>query len=204
MKNVVLLSIVTASLLLVGCGEEKAHEATQAQANTAHETQEATKSVTAQAQEAASSAIEKATQAVKETASAAKDAVAEKADEVKAVANKAVEATKEVATQAVEKTSAVAKEASDAVSKKVEEAKAAISAPSVNLSACAGCHGKDFEKKAMGVSKVVKDMSKADIETALKGYQAGTYGGNMKALMKGQVAQFDEAKIKAIAEQIGQ
>ncbi len=211
MKNVALLSIVTASLLLVGCGEEKAHEATQAAAKTAQESPAATtpstteeKSAVTQASEAATNVVEKATQAVKETASAAKEAVVEKATEVKEAANKAVEATKEVAAQAVEKTSATVQEATAAVSEKVEEAKAAVSTPKVDLTACGACHGANFEKKAMGVSKIVKDMSKADIETALKGYQAGTYGGNMKTLMKGQVAKFDEAKIKAIAEQIGQ
>jgi cytochrome c-type protein NapB len=67
---------------------------------------------------------------------------------------------------------------------------------------CAGCHGKDFEKKAMNVSKVVKDMSKEDIVKALKGYKDGSYGGAMKALMKGQVAKLDDAAIEALAAEI--
>jgi cytochrome c-type protein NapB len=69
-----------------------------------------------------------------------------------------------------------------------------------STAACAGCHGQHFEKKAMGVSKVVKDMSKADILVALKGYKAGTYGGSMKGIMKGQVANLSDADIKAIAD----
>jgi len=72
----------------------------------------------------------------------------------------------------------------------------------VNLSACAACHGKDFEKKAMNVSKVVKDLSKADIEAALKGYKEGK-GGKMASLMKGQVSKYSDDEIKAIANQIG-
>lgn len=72
----------------------------------------------------------------------------------------------------------------------------------VSTTACAGCHGQHFEKKAMGVSKIVKDMSTADILVALKGYKAGTYGGSMKGLMKGQVASLSEADMKAIADQI--
>jgi len=79
------------------------------------------------------------------------------------------------------------------------EAKPAVE---VNTAACAGCHGKDFEKKAMNVSKIVKDLSKADIEAALKGYKEGK-GGAMKAVMAGQVKNLDEAQIKAIAEKIG-
>jgi cytochrome c-type protein NapB len=71
-----------------------------------------------------------------------------------------------------------------------------------STAACVGCHGKNFEKKAMGKSKVVKDMSKADIVAALKGYKAGTYGGAMKGLMKGQVAKLSDADMEAIAASI--
>ena len=67
---------------------------------------------------------------------------------------------------------------------------------------CKGCHGANFEKKAMGISKVVKDMSKADILTAFKGYKDGSYGGAMKALMKGQVGSLSDADMEAIASEI--
>jgi len=73
----------------------------------------------------------------------------------------------------------------------------------VNTTACAGCHGKDFEKKALNVSKIVKDMKKADILTALKGYKDGSYGGGMKGIMKGQVSALTEEQMKAIAEKVG-
>ena len=68
---------------------------------------------------------------------------------------------------------------------------------------CAGCHGQTGEKVALGKSKVIKDLSKTDIVTALKGYKDGTYGGSMKGLMKGQVAKLSDADIKAIADHIG-
>ena len=72
----------------------------------------------------------------------------------------------------------------------------------VSTAGCAGCHGKNFEKHAMGKSKVVKDMTHAEIATALKGYKAGTYGGAMKGLMKGQVATYTDAQIKEVAKYI--
>jgi cytochrome c-type protein NapB len=72
----------------------------------------------------------------------------------------------------------------------------------VSTAGCAGCHGKNFEKHAMGKSKVVKNMSKADIVAALKGYKTGTYGGAMKGIMKGQVASLSDADIQAIADSI--
>ena len=71
-----------------------------------------------------------------------------------------------------------------------------------STAACKGCHGASFEKKAMGKSKVVKDMSKADIVTALKGYKDGSYGGVMKGIMKGQVASLSDADMEAIANEI--
>jgi cytochrome c-type protein NapB len=102
------------------------------------------------------------------------------------------------------------------VEKKVEEKKAQTPAPKaeepkseekattqVNTTACAGCHGANFEKKAMGVSKVVKDLSKADIVKALKGYKDGSYGGAMKGIMKGQAGPLSDAQIEAIANKIG-
>jgi len=72
----------------------------------------------------------------------------------------------------------------------------------VNTAGCQGCHGANFEKKAMGKSKVVKDLSKEDIVKALKGYKDGSYGGAMKGMMKGQVASLSEADMLAIADAI--
>ena len=68
---------------------------------------------------------------------------------------------------------------------------------------CIGCHGANGEKKALGKSKVIKDMSKAEIEASLLGYQNGTYGGQMKGLMIGQVKSLSAGDIKAIANKIG-
>ncbi|MDC0933434.1 cytochrome C [Arcobacteraceae bacterium] len=68
---------------------------------------------------------------------------------------------------------------------------------SVNLGACKGCHGANFEKKALGKSKIVKDLTKAEVSAALVGYKNGTYGGPMKGVMKGQVAKYSEADLKA-------
>jgi len=65
---------------------------------------------------------------------------------------------------------------------------------------CAGCHGVTGEKKALGKSAVIKGWESTKVVTALQGYQAGTYGGAMKGLMKGQVASLDDAKIEAIAK----
>ncbi|MCK4442297.1 MAG: cytochrome C [Sulfurovaceae bacterium] len=77
-----------------------------------------------------------------------------------------------------------------------------VSASAYDTKACAGCHGKDFEKKAMGVSKVVKESPKDEIVKALKGYKAKTFGGPMKAIMQGQAAALSDKEIEEIATQI--
>jgi cytochrome c-type protein NapB len=67
----------------------------------------------------------------------------------------------------------------------------------VNLGACKGCHGANFEKAALGKSKIVKDMTKAEVSAALVGYKKGTYGGPMAGVMKGQVAKYSEADLSS-------
>jgi len=67
---------------------------------------------------------------------------------------------------------------------------------------CAGCHGQHGEKKAMGKSKVINTFSSEEVVSALKGYKAGTYGGAMKGLMKGQVANLDDKQIESLGAYI--
>ncbi len=67
----------------------------------------------------------------------------------------------------------------------------------VNLGACKGCHGQNWEKAALGKSKIVADMSKADVSKSLVGYKNGTYGGAMAGVMKGQVAKYSDAELSS-------
>jgi len=65
---------------------------------------------------------------------------------------------------------------------------------------CSACHGASGEKKALGKSAVIKGWEAQKTVAALKGYKAGTYGGPMKGLMKGQVAALDDAQMESIAK----
>ena len=67
----------------------------------------------------------------------------------------------------------------------------------VNLGACKACHGQNFEKKALGKSLIVSNMTKDEVSAALIGYKNGTYGGPMKGVMKGQVARYSEADLSS-------
>ncbi|MEA3384172.1 MAG: hypothetical protein U9Q20_05795 [Campylobacterota bacterium] len=55
-----------------------------------------------------------------------------------------------------------------------------------DMDRCVSCHGVDFEKKALGYSKVVKGMSEKEIKASLDGYLNGQ-GGDMKELMMVEV-----------------
>jgi cytochrome c-type protein NapB len=72
----------------------------------------------------------------------------------------------------------------------------------IKLDACYGCHGKGFERRALGKSNVVADMNATEIEKSLLGYKNDTYGGPMKALMKGQIAKYTDEDIKKISEKV--
>ena len=80
-----------------------------------------------------------------------------------------------------------------------------VATAAVNGKACAACHGQNFEKPAMGKSKIVKDLTHAEIETALLGYKntAGFGHSPMKGAMAGQVKRYSDADIKAFAQTIG-
>jgi cytochrome c-type protein NapB len=73
-----------------------------------------------------------------------------------------------------------------------------------NTAACAGCHGANFEKAALGQSKIVKDMSKDEIVAALKGYRDTDGFGHsaMKGSMAGQAKNLSDADIEEIAASI--
>ena len=208
MKNLTVLSMITAALLLTACGDT----ATGAEAKASHETKtEKTmkcsagkcgdamkKDATSEAKEAVSNAAEKvkaaaaekataAVASVKEAAEKAKEAVAEKATEAKEAATSAVDSVKEAAASA---TAAVAS-AADAGAGKALFAK------------CAGCHGADGKTKAMGKSAIIAGQAAADLESKINAYKAGTRNeAGMGMVMKGQVASMSDDDIKAIAAYI--
>jgi cytochrome c553 len=71
-----------------------------------------------------------------------------------------------------------------------------------NIASCKNCHGANFEKAALGKSKVVKDMNKDEIISTLKGYKDGTYGGSMKSIMVKAVSFLSNKDINALADEI--
>ena len=201
MKKLTVLSIIAASVILVGCGDS----ATGAEAKAAAEhTSSAVehkaaehKSVATEAKEAAATAVEKTKEAVVEKAEEAKEAAGAAVEKATETATAAVDAAKESATSAVDSAKAAVTSVTTAV--------AAATGPDGKalFAKCAGCHGADGKTAALGKSAVIAGQAAADLETKIAGYKAGTLNvAGMGALMKGQVAALSDADTKAIAAYI--
>jgi cytochrome c len=68
---------------------------------------------------------------------------------------------------------------------------------------CAACHGLKAEKHALGKSEVISGWKSVKTLEALKGYKAGTRNTKgMGALMKGQMANINDADMKVLADYI--
>jgi len=127
----------------------------------------------------------------------------------------AVEKTKETAENIKTTAEPVVKDGVDAV-EKIEEKGTQTVTPVVEpvkeidavpdatklYTKCTACHGLNAEKSALNSSKIIKDWEAFKIAEALKGYQNGTYGGAMKGLMVGQVANLSAQEIDALSEHI--
>jgi len=206
MTKITLLSVVVASLLLVGCNDDKSAETTVApvKTETAVETSKTVDAVKTEVAQKTETLTEKATKVVSD----AKEVVADAKEKVTQKATKAVEDAKEVVADAKESVEKKVSEAKEAVAQKVTEAKEAVSkatetkevkSPAI-YAACAGCHGKDGKLKALGKSAIIAGQSKEDIITKINGYKAGTRNvTGMGSLMKGQVGKLTDANIEEIA-----
>jgi len=68
---------------------------------------------------------------------------------------------------------------------------------------CAGCHGANGEKAALGKSAIITGQDAAKTVEQLKGYKAGTLNQHkMGGLMKGQAATLDDAAMQEVADYI--
>jgi len=65
--------------------------------------------------------------------------------------------------------------------------------------ACAGCHGQNAQKAALGKSQIIKGWSVKQTTDALNGYKSGTYGGDLKGVMKGQASGLSDNDIRLVA-----
>ena len=79
---------------------------------------------------------------------------------------------------------------------------AAVDGKTIYTQKCVSCHGTKGEKSALGKSQIIADFTEEQIKDALKGYQDGSYGKEMKGLMQGQVKSLSGEQIDALAQHI--
>ena len=162
------------SLLVIGCSDSTKKEETQVE----------TKVVQTPKVEVKQTAIQKVEESVKELSESTKTSV-----------TKTVDSIKEKTTDIVSTVKDTAHNVTDTVVAQTIDGKALYAG-------CIGCHGVNGEKKALGKSAVIQGWDSLKTEDALNGYKDGSYGGAMKAIMKGQAAKFNGAQTKAIADYI--
>jgi len=180
MKKIIALSLVAATLLFTGCGDDSKKSTSEAE----------TKATTTTSTTATTTPKE-ATQTVVDVAAAAAD--------------KTVKATKEAANTATE----VVKKAVESAKETVTTATLAavdsvLSDEGQRIYAkCSGCHGMDGKRKALNKSAIIAGQSKVDLMTKLKAYKAGTRNeAGMGNLMKSQMATLDDVAIAEVATYI--
>jgi len=182
-----ILFLVIPVLMFLGCSEEQKSEEKQAQTITQVEKKEvATAPVKVEAVESAP--VVETAPAVEATPVEEKKVEEKKAAVIEQVAKKPAVEVKKVETEVVPEAVAVIE-------------KAEIDGATV-FTKCAGCHGQHAEKPALGKSQVIKGWSEEQVVSAIHGYKDGTYGGAMKAVMKGQVSNLTEEEVNAVAKYI--
>lgn len=154
----------------------------------------------------------KITQVVKDASSEVATKVVE---ESKQIAQKSSDAAKSIE----EKAQVVAKELTNELVNKTKEAKTNIESSINNIVEtkktstvesngkslylkCAGCHGQNGEKQALGKSHVIKGWDKEKVLNALVGYKEGTYGAAMKGVMIAQVSSLSNEELDILSEYI--
>lgn len=182
-KKLLISSFAAAVFLLSGCDSKQ---------------QEQTRQKIEQAQKAVEKKVEQTSQEAKELAQKAED----KSEKIAKSLNENVKETKETIIDESEAPIEQTKEALSQAAQKVEDTVKTQKSGQELYVACIACHGKNAEKKALNASAVIANWSQEEIFNALKGYKEGTYGGNMKGTMTGQVARLSDEQMQRLAEYI--
>ncbi len=96
----------------------------------------------------------------------------------------------------------VSKEVKEIKPQAVKEKHTEVDSSALYGAKCASCHGSKGEKPALGKSQVIAGWTASKIEDALKGYQAGSYGKEMKAVMQGQTKSLSAEEIQSLSKYI--
>lgn len=184
---------IVCSMLLIGCSDSTPTEAPVSESVT-QTVSEPVPEPAAPSETAAAPEI-----AVEPPVEAVQPQTATEPKTEKAVPAVAVE--KVVPAVKTEKAAPVAKTEKSAPAQAVP-APAEINGATVYAQKCASCHGQKAEKSALSKSLVIAGWDSAKLKEALHGYQAGTYGKEMKAMMQAQAKGLSDAQVEALAKHI--
>jgi cytochrome c553 len=67
---------------------------------------------------------------------------------------------------------------------------------------CSSCHGEFAQLNAFGYSRMIAGWHPRRIQKVLTDYKRGTYGGAMKDVMQGQVADLSPEQIRSLSKYI--
>lgn len=202
MKNV-LLSSAVAILLLSGCNETKEEPKKELTQKTEVKSVENTTDKNIEIIKEKSSEILNSSKVIVEAVKEESVKLIDSSKEItKDVVEKAKDVSVVVAKEAKEITNSVANDINKTMDSVIETKKESTVDAQKLYMKCAGCHGQSGELHALGKSQIIKEWDKNKIKEALIGYKNGTYGGNMKGVMIGQVMNLSETDIDALATYI--
>jgi len=175
MKTTLFLTLL---LFITACSDSSTEKAaTQSETETKEVTQEEERPLVQQAPaEAAAASAETEPASVEEAATVKTEAAPVEAAPAPAKAEPAIVATKTAAKETVP-----------------------VNGHALFAHQCASCHGQEAEKSALNTSKIIAGWDEKKVLAALKGYKENSYGGNLKAIMKGQVNHLSEEELQAVA-----
>jgi len=194
----ILGSVCVALLILSGCGEktDKTEEKVEVKTEVMKKTEEVKMTKSEPVQETQT--------AIKEMASNLKESTNTAIDKAAVIAEDLSKKSTEVMTKVTEKTEVISEQVMEkakvmkkSLDKKYNEVVNASSLRGKELYLkCAGCHGQNGEKKALGKSAVIQGWDKDETIKALQGYKDGSYGAAMKAIMISQVRTLSDENIE--------
>lgn len=199
----IILSAALAFFLL-GCADDATTDtATKEISKQVHETAsvvaKSTEAVMQKAKEATAVVSEQVQEMSKETVAKAKVVSAEVSKQVSETTAKVAKSSAEVVEKVAQSTAEVAKNVEKKAKEMATPTKPALDGGKL-FAGCAGCHGSQGERKAMGKSQIIKGWDTAKFSAAIHGYKDGSYGGAMKGIMKGQASKLGDDEITAIGD----
>ncbi len=200
MKNILISSFVVV-LLLTGCSENKTQESSNNTATSGEQISNTKEELLNKIKESSSNITTKVTEASKEIGKIVANTSKEIGSEASTVASEIIDKSDEITKQVKTEVQNSADKIEETIDNIMKSNDSSSEGKQLFLK-CAGCHGQNGEKPALGKSLVIQGWDKQKTIDALNGYKNDTYGSVMKGVMKSQVLSLSDTEIEALAKYI--